>query len=67
MHHRVAEGKSLTCARGVLGPDEPVTARDFCKRAEDVEQGKEQLAKMVELGYVTAPKKAAKKVDETKK
>lgn len=66
-HHRIAEGKSLTCARGVLGPDEPITARDFCQRAEDVEEGKKQLEKLVELGYIVAPKKASKKVDETKK
>jgi len=49
---RVAKGKSITCARGVVAEGQPVTARDFCRFAEDIHEGQERLGDLAALGYI---------------
>ncbi len=60
--HCVAKGKSITCARGVLAEGDPVTGRDFCKHAKDIDEGNKCLADLVSKGYIVpASKDDAKK------
>lgn len=59
---RVAAGKSITCARGVIAEGQPVTARDFCKFEEDLDEGQARLNDLAGKGYIVpASKDDAKK------
>ena len=50
----VAEGKSLTCVRGIVDGGKPITALDFVRHVDDAAAGEARLQELVRKKYIVA-------------